>query len=134
MFNLTDPTRKHGATGKDLGGAEIRDENMPIAVQQNVFRFQVSVNDALHVHVFDRMDQFGRVESSHFQLETNRFLEVRQKVAVGGAGHNKICATTNFKRRMHEDDQITLLKRETYTESTYRGRCSKVGRRKGPMF
>lgn len=83
---------------------------MTIFIKQNVFWFQVPVNDTKHMHVLNRVDEFGCVEPGDLKFETAGFLEVSQQVPVRGASENEIyCGMLRMNSK--QTDQMTA--RET---------------------
>ena len=53
-----------GTASDDLGKAEIGDFEVTLAVEQQVFRFQVTVNDVARVHVLKRQNHRSGIEAS----------------------------------------------------------------------
>jgi len=72
-----------GMLDPSFGETEIAQFDVPVRIQQNVFGFQISVNDAAFVQVSNREQQFGGVESRHAFREAAKARQVEKEFTAG---------------------------------------------------
>eukprot|EP00968_Pinguiococcus_pyrenoidosus_P022248 scaffold3100_cov248-Pinguiococcus_pyrenoidosus.AAC.3 len=71
-----------GAGRQDLRQAEVHDLDVAVGVQHQVLRLDVSVRDAVRVHVRQRQQHAGHVEAGGGLLEVSALAQVREQLST----------------------------------------------------
>ena len=74
----------------DFGTAKVCDENVHVFVQKDIFRFQVSMNDALVMQIFHGSHQFCGVELCTVYGFCCQLGNELEQVSILGIGENKV--------------------------------------------
>jgi hypothetical protein len=67
----------------DFREPEIRYSQVTISIQQQIFRFQVPIDDILLMQIVDSEDDAGQVKSSDVCCESSRSTQVREQLSAG---------------------------------------------------
>lgn len=66
-----------------LRKAEVGDFQMPLTVQEKIFRFEIPVNYMFAVQVIERTDYFGGVEAARRSGKSSGRSQVRKEFSTG---------------------------------------------------
>lgn len=97
-----------------LGASKVCDEDVHALVKQDIFRFQVPMDDALVMQIFNSCHELTRVELSAVNRLGSQLGNELEQVAVLGVSHDKI---QPLKILSKIQNQIVLLKQMSFIKT-----------------
>jgi len=82
---------------------------MALSIEQNVFGFQVAVDDTLSVQIADGRGHFGTVEAGTMFTEMTFALKVEKEFASVDVIEDKVEPLFRLKRRVQRDEEGMML-------------------------
>ena len=122
----------------NFGTAKVCDENVHVFVQKDIFRFQVSMNDALVMQIFHGSHQFCGVELCAVYGFCCQLGNELEQVSILGIGENKVQPLRVLEFGTRENSMLVIY----CPDSFYRGLLGRIKAgtlrriwaRQGPIF
>lgn len=105
-----------------LAESEVSNLQVAVAIEQNILRFQISVDNTILVEAADRFDQLGSVEASPTLRKFSLLPQMVEKFTTIQEVHDevKLCFGLKCVVKLHDERAIDLLQDVTlsYTPKT----------------
>jgi len=87
----------------ELGETEIRELEVAFLINQNVFGFEITVNNMLRVEVLEHQRHLGRVKHSVVRLERSFSSEESEKLTTGNVLHEEVEVAMVLRKALKSD-------------------------------